>query len=372
MCQQKDNYLQIKIKNVFILIQLLLKVINKDLVNYIKESLKRNSSIEEIKKSLLNHGWAEKEINEGIDLSSKDNPNIITTDPEFDKDNGSSTASKNKLIFIIAGVILLIIILGVISFFLFIDKSENDSIEGNNVTPSANTGDDVVIPTTSNVCVSNNDCKISCINCKTGKQICNINSGICLECTSDAQCAIGFRCSNQKCISRSSGGSSGSGSGSGGSSSGSTTSGTVAQNCDSNLNCFLELAKSCADGRLTHQYNSIFLGVERDAGLQYSLNGKNGEKCIFSLEFKSANAKFTEEHKQYLKSEYNMSDEQIAANEQEENTQYRLSIGKRGTCNLNATDISTTLNYWKDSPINIGAIPEDIYANAGCTGTYFS
>lgn len=74
-------------------------MVDKRIIDYIKNQLSHDSPVEEIKRNLINAGWVEEEINEAIILARK--------------------TSKKILYGTIGVVVITLIIGGIVSFFIF-------------------------------------------------------------------------------------------------------------------------------------------------------------------------------------------------------------------------------------------------------------
>ena len=178
-------------------------MIDKNLVNIIIQNLNKGFSIADIQNMLIRSGYPPQNINDSITYVYGANRNM----PAFNQDMQQSVEKKSsKKVFLFIGIaIVILIILGVISYFLIFNKITEDL----NQSSTEENGQEIVIVSDFESIYESNNCtedcsQYTCENCNLGTKKCGkraiVADSECLECTRDGDCNGGYRCDDNICI----------------------------------------------------------------------------------------------------------------------------------------------------------------------------
>lgn len=105
-------------------------MVDSSLIKYIKESLSRGASLEQIKKKLRENGWSEQDISDGINIVKSQqggSGGSYQQNPQQNYGRPSGTAPESgssKKIWIIIGIFVLVIGMILAYFFIFKNRTE--------------------------------------------------------------------------------------------------------------------------------------------------------------------------------------------------------------------------------------------------------
>ncbi len=225
-------------------------MVTQELIDYVRESLKRGAFPEEIKQKLKLYNWTDEEINSAFNLVQLKTDSIGIVDKSEEVKN---TGKVIKLFLIISIFAIVIIIFGFITYFvLSINSSESE-----------------------------------------GGAIGSQEKGV--KCEIDSDCEAGFKCIDKMCKT-----SSGSISPENpsptstrrrqvGGSEESTPTPTPETNarsldCGKNLDCFISNAETCNLAKVIYNYETKLFGIwSKSNTMYYELKGIESEKCLFYL-----------------------------------------------------------------------------------------
>lgn len=323
--------------------------INKQLIDYVKICLERGASSEQIKPALVGSGWGESEINDALEIVKKQMPlaadispgnmtgNIAVSQIMVGGEKSSEGRNTLKLILIIGIFLVMLSIIGVVTFFVLGEK-ESGAGEG----------------------IIDNIFGFS-------------------KCKANIDCGEGYECKEEKCVEVQN-----KEPASGGSPRGSTTSGQPnlssgggggggpqIKDCGNDFGCFIEASKSCEPAKVEYIYTAEIFGVEKTTTAYYELKGIEADKCIFYMKTGSIDIKYIDELIQQMK-DSGISQEAVSQKEQVENIKADSSEGKDATCKILTSDLTDTLNTWKTNNLQVGTFSAKVWKYSGCIGSYFS
>jgi len=136
----------------------------------------------------------------------------------------------------------------------------------------------------------------------------------------------------------------------------------VASNCAEDLDCFLKAVEKCDISKVEHNTETPILTVSLKATMNYEIKGKEGDNCIFYLNYSNA---------EYTSDMSNLPEGMDEAEAQAQLDSMNKVIdehfeGKDGTCIISPTELRGILSRWKQGMYSTEDFPLET-----CTGPYF-
>ncbi len=141
--------------------------------------------------------------------------------------------------------------------------------------------------------------------------------------------------------------------------------------CKNNFQCFIDSSKNCEKTKVRQIYKTNIQDIEKTINNYYELRGVESDKCLFYLRVESIDIKYG---KELIKSmtDSGISKEGIEQREKVENIQANAKEGSEGTCEIKISDLAPVLETWKLDNSNTGIFPNEVLSYAICSGSYFN
>lgn len=140
-------------------------------------------------------------------------------------------------------------------------------------------------------------------------------------------------------------------------------------NCSEDINSFISASETCSPFRTicNSSLNVFGVGVFENVTTNYEIKGLESENCIFYFEYANITIYYSSEFEKAALNE-GVTKEQIDAQLEETNQEYKKLIGKNSTCHYPIADLTAMISGWKAG--NISGSSDD-YKKYNCIGSLY-
>ncbi len=141
------------------------------------------------------------------------------------------------------------------------------------------------------------------------------------------------------------------------------------KNCQTDLSCFKETAKTCQLARVKNSYTVNNMGIDLNFSDYYEIKGLVGEKCLFYMKTNTLTTKYSDEIRELLFGQ-GISYEQIKEYEDAGNKEAEMNYnGKDGYCFfIYNDDLKNLIDHWSNNDYSSLSIMD----MAQCSGDLFN
>ncbi|MBS3077596.1 hypothetical protein J4233_04970 [Candidatus Pacearchaeota archaeon] len=144
-----------------------------------------------------------------------------------------------------------------------------------------------------------------------------------------------------------------------------TTQSSTIKDCETDMACFIDAAKSCQKSKALFTGTVNLFGIEQTTSSYYELKGIQSDKCLFYIRTEDVELQFSEELIQQMQTS-GASQTEINQQLQESQNLANQLKGRDGTCNIETQRLVTLLTGWQQGDFST----EDL-EGVDCSGRYF-